>query len=55
MVWAKEIIQGDRLNPENIFRWDEVMLNPPSSAGYNSLIPWVLKIQRDDSHLMCNF
>jgi hypothetical protein len=32
---AKEVIKGDRKDPNNAFRWEEVHLNLPGSKNYD--------------------
>ena len=41
---------GDQRVLANPFHWDRVELNLPSSKGYRSDLPWVMKI-RCNSHL----
>ena len=49
MAVANEVIGGDRKDPRNIFRWDEVELNMPATAGYNPGMPWVYKKRKLDN------
>ena len=39
--WGEEIIVGDRLDPNNPFYWDTVVLNLPGTKQYNPAMPWV--------------
>jgi hypothetical protein len=47
---AKEVILGDRLDEENVFRWDKVRMNLPGSEIYDASLPWV-----DEEALKCVF
>ncbi|CAJ1960069.1 unnamed protein product [Cylindrotheca closterium] len=48
---AKEIALGDRKDPKNAFRWDEVKLNLPGSSTYDPSLPWVFKIRWSDGKI----
>jgi len=37
----------DRRDPENVFRWESVVLNLPGSKDYDPAKPWVYKAQKD--------
>jgi hypothetical protein len=41
---AKEVICGDRKDPNNVFHWDKVVLNLPGSNKYGPNKPWVYKL-----------
>ena len=41
---AKEMVRGDRRDPKNAYRWDNVRLNLPGSKDYDPRHPWVSKI-----------
>jgi hypothetical protein len=45
---AEEVIKGDRLDPDNVFRWDVVWLNLPGSEDYDPTLPWVSKVRMSD-------
>jgi hypothetical protein len=45
MLVAKELIKGDRKDPNNAFRWDVVRLNLPGSKNYGTSISWLSKIR----------
>eukprot|EP00957_Ditylum_brightwellii_P161853 12323317-Ditylum_brightwellii.AAC.2 len=47
MLYAKEVIWGDKDDAENPFRWHTVCMNLPCSQNYNLLQPWVSKIRAD--------
>ncbi len=53
MLWAKELIMGDRSDSDNIFRWDRLELNIPGMATYDPLKVWVCKV-RQDGTVACN-
>jgi len=44
---AEELVFGDRMDPNNPFRWDHVHLNLPGSPSYTPLLPWVSKVRQD--------
>ena len=43
VTWAKCISMGDRLDSNNPFAWDKVVLKLPGTEVYACLIPWVFK------------
>jgi len=46
MLWAQEIILGDRLSEMNVFRWERtIKLNLPGSEDYSNLEPCVCKVR----------
>jgi hypothetical protein len=47
MMWALEVIFGDRHDACNVFRYERVELNLPGSAQYNPSRPWVYKVRQD--------
>ena len=47
MLWAEDIIRGDRQDQSNPFRWDSIQLNLPGDRNYNPALPWVAKLRRD--------
>ena len=51
---AEEVFMGDRRDRTNVFRWDEVVLNLPGSAGYQPNKPWVCKIRSEDGEIACD-
>jgi len=54
VLFGEEVIRGDPMSPENIFRWDEVLLNLPGSPTYKPHIAWVRKM-RKDGKVACDF
>jgi hypothetical protein len=48
---GKEIVKGDRKDPNNAFRWDDVRLNLPGSKDYDPKYPWVSKIRLKDGKI----
>ncbi len=42
-LMAEEVIRGDPLDPSNVFRWNEIVLNLPGSPSYKPWAPWVYK------------
>jgi hypothetical protein len=55
MGFAEEVIHGDRLDSNNIFRWDRVRLNLPGSQAYNPSKPWVSKVRSEDGNIAVDF
>jgi hypothetical protein len=43
MLFAKDVIRGDRQDPNNIFRWSKIVMNLPGSTSYDPTKPWVYK------------
>ena len=51
MLVVKEVILGDRLDPDNVFRWDKIRMNLPGSESYDPSLPWVSKVRLDDGKI----
>jgi hypothetical protein len=47
VLWAEELIMGDRLDENNVFRWNQLHLNLPGSADYDPSKSWVRKLRSD--------
>lgn len=47
MLWAEDVIRGNRHSPDNPLRWDFVRLNLPGSKDYDPTLPWVSKVRSD--------
>jgi hypothetical protein len=47
MGFLKEVTLGDQNDPANVFRWDRVRLNLPTTQGYDPMIPWVSKRRKE--------
>ena len=47
LLWAEEVILGDRRDKENVFQWDRVQLNLPGSIQYDPTKSWVRKLRAD--------
>ena len=47
MLWAQEMILGDRRNKSNVFQWEKVKLNLPGAEDYDPSEPWVCKVRMD--------
>ena len=43
VTWAKSISMGDRLESNNHFAWDKVVLNLPVTKEYDFQRPWLFK------------
>jgi hypothetical protein len=48
MGFMKKVNMGDQKNPSNVFRWERVHLNLPTTQGYDPMIPWDSKRRKDD-------
>jgi hypothetical protein len=51
MLVVKEVILGNRRDPENVFRWDNIRMNLPGSETYDPSLPWVSKVRLDDGRI----
>jgi hypothetical protein len=51
ILWAEEVIMGDRLDATDPFRFALVILNLPGTPTYNPSLPWVFKQQSLDGPL----
>ena len=52
MIVVKEVVLGDRRDPNNVLRWDEIRMNlPGGSETYDLSLPWVSKIRLDDGRI----
>ena len=43
MLWAEDIVRGERKDDSNPFRWSYIKLNLPGSKDYDPSVPWVAK------------
>jgi hypothetical protein len=48
LLWAEEVILGDRRDKENLFQWDRVHLNLFGLIEYDPAKSWVHKLRSDD-------
>jgi hypothetical protein len=48
--FMKEVTMGDHTDPSNMFRWERMRLNVPTTVSYDPTLPWVSK-QRVDGTL----
>ena len=44
---AEEVVQGSHSDMNNLFNWEQVMLNLPGNKDYDPKLPWVYKITKD--------
>jgi hypothetical protein len=51
MLVVKEVILGDRRDPDNVFRWDKIRMNLPGSETYDPSLPWVSKVRIEDGKI----
>ena len=54
MMVVEEVIQGDRKDGDNPFRWDDVVTNLPGSDNYDPTKPWIYKVRFSDGKIACN-
>lgn len=47
MLWAEDVIRGDRLSDSNPLQWKYIRLNLPGSVFYDPTLPWVSKVRSD--------
>jgi len=52
---VEEVIKGDHLDEQNIFRWDDIDLNLPGDPVYQPGLPWICKRQKSDGCIACDF
>ena len=50
LIHLKIDAYGERWDRSNLFHWERVILNLPGTKGYQTGLPWVMKV-RFDSHL----
>ena len=55
ILFAEEVIRGDRKDKENPFKWDKVRVNLPGSPRYDPTKPWVSKIRVSDGKIAADF
>ena len=44
LLWASEVVRGDRSDLDNPFRWDKIRFNLPGDPSYLPTITWMSKI-----------
>lgn len=47
MMWARELILGDRLDETNVFRWERLEMNLPGMPDYDPSKMWACKVRKD--------
>jgi hypothetical protein len=55
MLHAEELIRGDPLNHNNLFRYVCVVLNLPGQKDYNPSKPWDFKFWLQDNNIANDF
>ena len=43
LLWGSGVVMGDRREPNNPFRWDNIKLNLSGEPNYSPTTPWVSK------------
>ena len=51
MLVVKEVILGNRRDPNNVFRWDEIRMSLSGSETYDPGFPWFSKIRLDNGRI----
>ena len=54
MLWAEDVVRGDKTAPNNPFRCSHIQLDLLGSEGYNPELPWLAKM-RSDGVITCDF
>ncbi|KAL7576168.1 hypothetical protein ACA910_004823 [Epithemia clementina (nom. ined.)] len=44
---VKRLALGNRLDPQNVFRWHKVVLNLPGDETYDPSVSWVRRVRED--------
>jgi len=52
---AEEVIKGDHLDEQNIFRWDYIDLHLPGDPVYQPGLPWICKRRKSDGCIAYDF
>ena len=47
MLIVEKAVRDDRLDDNNVFRWENVILNLPSLDLYDPSLPWVYRVRED--------
>jgi hypothetical protein len=55
MLMAEEVIRGSPSDPNNLFKYDQVILNLPGMCTYEPAKPWVYKLHTLDGHIAPDF
>ena len=55
LLWASEVVRGDRSDTNNPLRWDKIMLNLHGDPSYSPTIPWMSKFQGGTQKLVADF
>ena len=55
ILWASEVVRGDRSDPDNPFRWDKIMLNLPRDLSHPPRTPWMSKLRGGNQYLAAYF
>ena len=55
LLWAIYVVRGDRSDPDNLFRWDNISLDLPGDPSYSPTIPWMSKVRGGTQELATDF
>lgn len=53
MIWAKDLMMGNRLNESTVFCWVKLQMNLPGMVGYNPTRMWLCKVRKENT-VACN-
>jgi len=54
VLFAEEVIKGNPLDSQNVFRWDVLDFNMPGDPNYEPGRPWLSKMRSEDRALACD-
>ena len=43
LLWASEVVRGNRSDPDKLFKWDKIKLKLHGDPSYTPTIPFVLR------------
>ena len=55
LLWASDVVKGDRSDPNNPFRWYNISLNLPGEPSYSPKSPWMSKVRGSTQELAVDF
>ena len=55
MLWAIEVLRGDRSDADKPFRWYNIRLNLPGDPSYSPAFPQMSKVQRGTQEITAKF
>ena len=55
LLWASEVVRGDRRDPNNPFRWENIRLNVPGDPSYSPTISWMSIFLGGNQYMAADF